>query len=81
MESWKLKELFKGSTHKFSLAATYLGLKQRQGQHGLEVLEERLGTEALERELTEWLPAPLGQRAYCIPQMAAAFVLRQATPL
>ena len=48
---------------------------------GLEVLEERLGTEALERELTEWLPAPLGQRAYCIPQMAAAFVLRQTTPL
>ena len=43
---------FKEPTHKFSFAATYLGLRQRQGQSGLET-PERLGTEALGRELRE----------------------------
>ena len=42
---------FKGPTHKFSFTDTYLGLRKRQRQRGLEMLEERLGREALGREL------------------------------
>ena len=45
--------VFKGPTHKFSFAATYLGLGQRQRQIGLEMPEERLERKALGRELRE----------------------------
>ena len=51
--SWRLKEPFKEPTHKFPFVAIYPGLQQRWGQSGLEKPEERLGMEALGRELRE----------------------------
>ena len=53
IDNWRCKELFKGPMHKFSFAATYPGLWQWCGgvQSGLEMPEERLGTEALGKEL------------------------------
>ena len=53
-ERWlEMQGLFKGPTHKFSFTDTYPGLRQRQGQRGLELLEEKLGTKAFGRELRE----------------------------
>ena len=46
-----MQGLFKGPTHKFSFTGTCLGLRQGQGQTGVEMPEERLGMEALGREL------------------------------
>ena len=49
----EMQGLFKGPTHKFSFTGTCLGLRQGQGQTGVEMPEERLGMEALGRELRE----------------------------
>ena len=50
MDSWRHKELFKGSMHKFSFVVTLLGFQQKHEQRGLQMPEETLGMEALGRE-------------------------------
>ena len=40
----------------FSVAANFPGLQQQGGHNGLETLEDRLGMEALGKELIQWLP-------------------------
>ena len=64
MDGCRLKDPFKGPTHKFSFASTYPGLQQRLGQSGLEKPEERLRTESI-----CWNPGtaspPLQQQPSC----------------
>ena len=44
MDSWRHKELFKGPMHKFSFAATYLGLwKRGVGRVGYRCLRRDWG--------------------------------------
>ena len=80
MDSWRHREAFKGPIHKFFICShvPWGPAKGREAEwSGPEMLEERLGTVALGRELREQLP---GSRCWLIPHIATAILLRQ-TPL
>ena len=76
-ESWRHKEPFKRPTHKFSFAATYSGLWQRRGQSGLETPKERLGKEAVGRELRVDASIPV----LCHRPYSSSYPAQAATPL
>ena len=77
MDGCRNKVPFKRPMYTFSFAATYPGLWQRQGQSGVETPEERLGTEALGRELRELLSDPVLRH----PPYGSSIMLSQTTHL